>query len=197
MLTFDHIAIACTDLAEGVAWVEARLGVALGQGGRHPRYGTHNRLLRMGDLYLEVIAPEPGAVSDEPRWFGLDQFSGPPRLANWICRTTDMTAAPAMCGPAVEMVRGDLTWQITVPEDGSLPLSGAYPTLLQWGAGVVPPGESLPDSGLRLTRWEVHHPMADVLAGDVPLEDPRVVFLPGAPGFRAGIATPGGTVWLE
>jgi hypothetical protein len=33
MLTLDHIAVACTDLAEGTAWVEDRLGVSLQQGG--------------------------------------------------------------------------------------------------------------------------------------------------------------------
>lgn len=196
MLTLDHIAIACTDLAQGVAWAEDRLGVTLGPGGQHARYGTHNRLLGLGDLYLEVIAPDPSAAPDGPRWFGLDQFTGPPRPANWICRTTDFTAAPAMCGPPVAMTRGALNWQITVPDDGSLPLRGAYPTLLQWGPGITPPADSLPDSGVRLLRWEVQHPMADVLAEDIPIDDPRVVFRPGPPGFRATFATPTGEVTL-
>ena len=59
MLEFDHIAISATCLAEGVAAVEAALGVALSGGGAHPHMATHNRLLGLGDLYLEVIASDP------------------------------------------------------------------------------------------------------------------------------------------
>ena len=55
----DHLVIAAETLAEGVAWVEDRLGIACSGGGAHPAMGTHNRLIRLGDLYLEVIAIEP------------------------------------------------------------------------------------------------------------------------------------------
>ena len=60
MLTLDHIAVACTDLAEGTAWAEERLGVKMQTGGKHARYGTHNTLLGLADgLYFEVIAIDP------------------------------------------------------------------------------------------------------------------------------------------
>ena len=97
-----------------------------------------------------------------------------------------------MTGTPRLMSRGKLHWQITVPDDGSLPLGGAYPTLLQWDAGTTPPADTLPDSGLRLTRWEVRHPTADIVAQDLPLDDPRVVFVTGAPGFSATFTTPDG-----
>ena len=63
-----------------------------GPGGRHARFGTHNRLLGLGpDLYLEVIAPDPDAAPFEgPRWFGLDTPPPVPRLANWIVAVADM-----------------------------------------------------------------------------------------------------------
>ena len=201
MLTLDHIAIACTDLDTAAADLAARLGVPLQPGGRHDRYGTHNRLLGLGDVYLELIALDPAAApTGRPAWFGLDHFTGPARPANWICRTDDLdaviAAAPADPGPVVPLTRGDLHWRITVPDDGSLPLHGAMPTLIQWGEGITPPAARLPDSGCRLRRWQVSHPQADRLRAGLALDDPRVGFVTGAPGFAATLDTPNGPVEL-
>ena len=200
-LTLDHIAIAARTLDEGLAWTESLLGVTLDPGGRHDRYGTHNRLLGLGDIYLEVIAKDPGAQVDRPAWFGLDRFDGSPRPANWICRTDDLeadaAALPADPGPAQDLERGDLRWRITVPEDGSLPMDGAVPTLIQWAEGTRHPAARLPDRGLRLIRWEVLHPDALGLAAALDIDDPRVGYVQGAPGFRAVIDTPRGPVTLE
>lgn len=192
MLKLDHLAVACTDLDAGTAWVEDQLGVPLLPGGRHPRYGTHNRLLGLADgLYLEVITIDPQADPvTGPRWFGLDHFSGPPRLANWICQTDRFAAAPPDVGTPRDMQRDDLHWQITVPDDGSLPMGGAYPTLIQWPAGVHP-SQSLPDSGLCLIRLEVSHPDPD-LPKLVAIDDPRVQFKTGPLGFAASFQTPSG-----
>ena len=111
MLTLDHIAISAATLAEGVAHVEAALGVTLAGGGQHPNMATHNRLLGLGDLYLEVIAVDPAAARPpHPRWFDLDNFSGPPRLTNWVARsddlTTDLNHAPAGTGTPLALSRG-------------------------------------------------------------------------------------------
>ena len=82
-MRLDHLAIACRDLWAGCDWAQAALGVPFGPGGRHARFGTHNRLLGLGpDLYLEVIAPDPDAAPFEgPRWFGLD--TPPPVPRGW------------------------------------------------------------------------------------------------------------------
>lgn len=192
MLILDHIAIAATDLAAGTAWVSERLGVPLQPGGQHAHYATHNTLLGLGDLYLEVIAPDPKASVPRPRWFGLDHVTGDPHPANWICRTDSFDLAPPEAGLPVPLQRGDLSWQITVPDDGSLPFGGAYPTLIQWGADTPHPADLLPDSGCRLIRWEVRHPDAERLAAMTAIRDPRVSFVPGPSGFRAVIDTPQG-----
>ena len=195
MLTLDHIAVACTDLAEGTAWVEDRLGVALQPGGRHARYGTHNTLLGLADgLYLEVIAIDPNATAQAGHsWFGLDQFSGPPRLANWICQTSSFDGIPAATGTPRALTRGDLSWQITVPDDGSLPFGGAYPTLIQWGSGTVHPSDRLPDSGCSLVAFEVSHPQADDVLAMTDLADPRVSLTTAPFAMRATFETPSGT----
>ncbi len=196
MLELDHIAVVCADLAVGADWLSDRLGVPLLAGGVHPRYGTHNRLLGLADgLYLEVIAPDPAANMQGSRWFDLDHAPDVPRWGNWICRADNLGAHAALCGPAVQMSRGDLTWQITVPDDGSLPMQGGFPTLIHWDDMTAHPALKLPDSGCRLTRWEVHHPDAAQLREICVIHDPRVVFIPATqPHFAAHFDTPDGPV---
>ena len=198
MFALDHIAVACTDLAEGTAWVSDLLGVPLQAGGQHARYGTHNTLLGLADgLYLEVIAKDPSATPEAGHaWFGLDDFSGRPRLANWICRTDDLakavTQAPPEVGPPHQLSRGDLRWQITVPDDGSLPFKGAYPTLIEWAAGTVHPATRLTDQGCRLESLTISHPQMAEVATLMPLHDPRVTLKRGSFALVAEIDTPSG-----
>jgi Glyoxalase-like domain len=134
----DHLAVAAGSLAEGVAAVEAALGMTLEGGGQHLAMGTHNRLLGLGDVYLEVIAVDPSLPGPgRPRWFDLDRFLGPPRLTNWIAACDDLAAAladaPDGTGVPMDFARGDLRWQMAVPEDGVLPFGGAHPAPIRQG----------------------------------------------------------------
>ena len=198
-MRLDHLAIAAETLEDGVAWAEDRLGVSFQLGGKHTRYATHNRLLGLADgLYLEVIAVDPDATSDGARWFGLDTFVGPPRLVNWICETKDFDDFMFYGMRKVAMERGDLRWDIGVPFDGSLPMEGGFPTILQWYTDT-PPGCSLAPSGCALSFLTIFHPQADdikhILKGY--LTDPRVRF-EVAPNIwlNADFKTPGGVVKL-
>lgn len=201
MLRLDHLAVSCRTLDDGAAAVEAALGLPLVAGGRHPHMGTHNRLLRLGDLYLEVIAADPDAPAPAwPRWFDLDHFDGPPRLTNWIAACDDLDAAlsdaPEGTGTAVALQRGDLRWRMAVPADGRLPFDGTFPALIQWQGPH--PAPRLPDTGARLTRLLVAHPDASRLrAALAGLTDPRLEIEPGARALRAEIDTPGGGRVLE
>ena len=204
MLAFDHIAMSSVDLAEGVATVEAALGLRLSGGGEHPLMATHNRLMGLGDLYLEVIAPNPAAIRPNwPRWFDLDNFLGQTRLTNWVASSKNLTADLALCpngtGVPMSLQRGDYRWQMAVPADGKLPFDGAFPALIEW-QGTLHPAQALPDSGARLTRLEIAHPKAeDLKAALSPLfHDPRVVILQGpAKAMRATFTTPHGIRVLE
>lgn len=204
MLAFDHIALSACDLAEGVEAVEAALGVRLAGGGEHPLMATHNRLLGLGDLYLEVIAPNPGAPRPTwPRWFDLDNFQGSPRLTNWVVGSKNLSADLALCpegtGVPLALQRGDYRWQMAVPADGKLPFDGCFPALIQRQGALHPTG-ALPESGLRLTRLEIAHPAASSLrAALAPVfQDPRVVVMAGpAKAMRATFTTPHGDRTLE
>lgn len=197
MWRLDHLAVTAGDLASGVAMVEAAFGVTMAPGGAHAAMGTHNRLLGMGDIYLEVIAVDPDAPTPPwPRWFDLDRKAGPPRLANWVVACDDLAAAladgPPGAGKPMALSRGDLAWRMAVPEGGQWPMDGAFPALIEW-QGPLHPAQRLPDSGLRLSRLEVGHPQADRLQALLsPLQDARVAVVTGPAGFRAIFDTPFG-----
>ena len=199
MLALDHIAISAETLEAGADWVEQALGVPLAGGGKHPHMGTHNRLLSLGDLYLEVIAIDPAAPKPgHARWFDLDGFSGPPRLTNWVCRTEDLdaalAAAPRDTGTATDLARGDYRWRFAIPATGRLPFDDCFPALIQW-QGELHPAKSLRDHGVRLTRLEITHPEAAALRSALHgLTDPRVtVSLGPYHSLRATFQTPHGT----
>jgi hypothetical protein len=197
-LRLDHIAVAATTLGEGVTAVENLLGVSLSAGGQHPAMATHNRLLGLGDVYLEVIATDPNAMPPgRPRWFALDRFAGPPRLTNWVLACDDLDAAlagaPPGAGVPMELARGDFRWRMAVPPDGELPMGGAFPALIEW-QGEAHPAARLPDSGLRLARLEVAHPdMADLAPALAGLRDARVVLTEGPAAFTAVLRAPDGS----
>lgn len=198
MLQLDHLAVSAASLDEGAAWVEMALGVPLAGGGKHPHMGTHNRLLGLGDLYLEVIAIDPDAARPgHPRWFGLDGFGGAPRLTNWICRTGDLDAAladaPPGTGTATDLQRGDYRWRFAVPATGKLPFDDCYPALIQW-QGDLHPARTLRDHGIRLTRLDITHPEAPALRAALKgLTDPRVTVERGPyHALRATFDTPAG-----
>ena len=211
--TLDHIVIAATTLEAGVAHLEDRLGVTVPPGGAHPHMGTHNRLMRLGGrTYLEIIAIDPAApLPKRRRWYDLDapalqaRIATRPQLVTWVVRTDDIEAlAPRSTVPLgrIETVsRGDLTWRITVPEDGTMPEGGLFPTVIEWPDGVEP-SERLADLGCRLDTFRVRHAdparfeaaLAAVGAGDMVQVEPAG---PDGPGLVADLETPLGPVTLS
>ncbi|PRZ48792.1 VOC family protein [Tritonibacter scottomollicae] len=198
-MELDHFAVAGDTLEEATAHVEQALGVPLQPGGQHQVFGTHNALLGLeGGLYLEAIAIDPGATPERsPRWFDLDRFSGPPRIGTWICRCDDLDATLVTlaaqevdAGQPVSLTRGDLSWQMAVPETGILPFDNCCPALMQWQGPH--PATRLTQQGCGLRRLIICHPEAEVLRAMLALPDARVVFEAGPADIRAEIDTPHG-----
>ena len=198
----DHLVVTAPSLDEGAAWIERHLGVAPGPGGRHPRMGTHNRVLRLGAAaYLEVIAIDPdGAAPGRPRWFGLDDPAArrAPRLSSWVARTGDLAAAPAdevaALGVVEAMTRGEREWLFTLPPSGRPPLDGVGPAVIEWRRPARSVAVDLPDAGLALARFEIRHPepaRVRALLASLGL-DGAAVLTAGEPGLRAEIDTPSG-----
>lgn len=200
LLRLDHLALAAKTLEAGAALVEDVLGVELATRGEHPQMGTHNKLLSLGpEVYFEVIAINPDAPApDRPRWFNLDNFTGPPRLTNWILATDDLDAAlaalPSGFGEPVDLQRGDFRWTMAIPDDGVLPWDGWAPALIQWH-GPMHPAASLADQGVRLGSLVLQHPQAEEMAAALAPLLPRDTLLfetSATPSLSASFDTPQG-----
>lgn len=201
----DHVTVVARTLEEGADHIRERLGVEMPAGGAHPRMGTHNRLLALGsNRFLELIAIDPNAPAPgRPRWFDLDRFDGAPRLGAWVLGVEDITDALAQAHPdsgvPVEITRGDLTWLISIPEDGSMPMGGAFPTLIQW-PGPRHPAVGMRDLGCRLRALTIEHPDADEILRRVGprIDAARLSVRKGAKTrLRAEIDTPNGLRTLD
>jgi hypothetical protein len=169
-------------------------------GGKHPRMGTHNHLLRLGErVYVEVIAIDPSAPApSRPRWFQLDdaalqaELRVAPRLLTWVVRTTQIAevflASRRPLGAIEPMTRGDLTWLLTFPNDGTLVDGGMFPAVIQWPAGPHP-ANRLPDLGCTLERLEALHPDPASYRRDLASigADRHLEITQAAPGTRAAL----------
>lgn len=171
-LVFDHLAVVAADLEAGADWARERLGVDMDIGGAHPKMGTHNRLTRTGaDNFLEIIAIDPErADPGRVRWYRMDDpavremTKTRPRPLSWVVATDDLDAVLGLArdlgldlGEAVQVSRGDLTWRITVRDDGDLPEGGTLPVFIQWPEGPHP-ASRMPDLGLSISKLVLRHP---------------------------------------
>lgn len=90
LLGIDHLVIAVPDPDAAAADLEAALGIAATGGGRHEQAGTFNRLIFLGDTYLELIGVWDRALaSGHPigaaALAALD--AGTPGLVTWAIAT--------------------------------------------------------------------------------------------------------------
>ncbi len=171
----DHIVIGADSLSQGVAELENKLGVRVPRGGTHSAMSTHNCVMQSGnDTFLEIIAVDPDAPTDpgRTRLFTLDDPSTQvrlkqrPRALCWVVGTADldgvMAASPVNLGEAVRLTRGDLSWRLTVPVDGSLPMDGLIPAFIQWSPGPHP-SAAQQDLAVRLNKVQLSHPNPESL----------------------------------
>jgi Glyoxalase-like domain/56kDa selenium binding protein (SBP56)/Endoribonuclease L-PSP len=90
----DHVLIAVADLAAAGRELEARHGLASIEDGRHAGYGTANRIVPLGDSYLELITvadESEAARSPFGSWVARVQ-SERGRPLGWAVRTHGLDA---------------------------------------------------------------------------------------------------------
>ena len=86
-LELDHVLIAVADLEAAARELEARHGLTSIEGGRHEGFGTANRIVPLGDTYLELIAvvdEAEAAQSPVGRWVAEARRGRP---LGWSVRT--------------------------------------------------------------------------------------------------------------
>jgi len=204
-LELDHLLYATPDVDATVAELQSRFGVPFRGGGRHPGWGTRNRILPLGDrTYLEVIGPdEAQAGTGTPPILGVDRLVEP-RLAWWAVRpflmpltcgefeTVGFVPGEVVTGRRVRDDGSELSWQVTDPRVRLL--DGILPLVIDWEGEAHPGAE---DSGVTLRSLRLEHPDHELLA-------PRFADLglpavhPGpAPALIAIFDAPGGEVTLR
>ena len=93
-LGIDHLVIAVTDPDDATAQLERVLGLAATNGGRHDALGTFNRLVWLGDTYVELIGVFDRALA-ERSWIGaptLRMLAIGGGLATWAIATDALEA---------------------------------------------------------------------------------------------------------
>lgn len=165
----DHILLGCSDLDQGIAFVEQHTGVRPAVGGVHPGRGTRNALLSLGKLhYLEVIAPDPQQhiESAVPSLLNTLRHLAVPKLVEWAVHTNDIQAVAerlrkqgiAFHGPNPGSRKrpdgGMLSWQTLNFDDDH---QGMVPFFIQWGEGTVHPSADAP-AGCQLASFAAAGP---------------------------------------
>ena len=165
----DHFAIGASTLKQGASILKSVLGVEIPKGGKHAAMSTHNCVVQAGgESFLEIIAIDPEApLPGRARWFTLDDASTQTRLAArpralcWVVGTDDLDGvianSPVDLGEVVLFTRGDRSWRLTVPSDGSLPEQGLLPAFIEWSPGPHP-SSGMQDLGITLKTIRLSHP---------------------------------------
>jgi hypothetical protein len=146
-LELDHVLIAVSELADGARVLDERYGLASVEGGRHPEWGTANRIVPIGGAYLELIA-----VVDHERAlgnaFGRWVAAVPPGVLQpmgWAVRTAAIDAIAQRLNLAVgsgSRTRPDgriLQWRTAGVERAAS--DPALPFFIEWGPDTPHPSE--------------------------------------------------------
>jgi len=207
LLKLDHLTVIAPTLIEGVSHVQNCLDLDVPFGTRHDYMGTHNHRLQLGNsVYLEIVALDPeGIEPGRPRWFGLDNqekvrsdWNEGRRLRGWVDNTdaidSVLSTHGAIFGDKVPLPTVNPTFAFTIPKDGSLPLDGVAPSIIDH-RGDPTSMASIPDLGARLRSLTLEHPDStaiEALYRELAIEHPPVIVQAPKVCYRALIETPTG-----
>ena len=167
----DHLIFAAPTLESGMDEIEKLLGIRPIVGGQHKGRGTHNALLAFGNIYFEVIAPDPTQPNvPKPLWMKTDQASQP-QLWTWAAANSDLfelektanenqiSLGKIESGTRTQPNGNILKWQLTEPilenENGIMPF------FLNWGE-TIHPSKTLPQAG-EVLSFKAIHPNPDLI----------------------------------
>jgi hypothetical protein len=145
-MELDHVLMAVADLAAAGRVMEEGHGLASVEGGRHPAWGTANRIVPLGDSYIELIAVVDAVKADESafgRWVG-SAASSTPRPLGWAVRTSHLDKVarrldlPVRAGSRTTPDGAHLRWQSAGLDQAIA--EPALPFFIEWDAQTVHPG---------------------------------------------------------
>lgn len=189
-LEIDHVIVCLPDLEQSVESFESAHGVASVAGGRHRGHGTGNRLVPLGETYIELVAvvdPDEADGSAFGSW--VSDRAGRSGADGLAIRTDDLEGVCARLGiEPVAMSRPDsdgeeLNWRVAGIEHL---VADGLPFFIQWDIS--------PDR--HPGRIEATHPVGEVRLTEVVISGDRerledwtggvegLAVEPGEPGVR-------------
>ena len=137
MLWFDHVIMAVKDLDLAGHRLLETYGLTSVLGGRHTGLGTGNRIVPLGDSYVELMAVvdhDEATDSMLAQWVTAQLVEGD-RLAAWCLRTDDIDSLAGRLGLTAERMTRlrpdgvELAWRLAGLE---VAMSTGLPFFIQW-----------------------------------------------------------------
>jgi hypothetical protein len=205
-IAVDHVLLATQDLTAASRALADQYGLRSCEGGRHPDWGTENRIVPVGDAYLELVAVVDEGVAERCS-FGRWVASARPVVVQpigWAVRTTSIDTIAERHGLIV--IPGSraapsghlLSWRLAGVERAAVePL---LPFFIEWGDETPHPSRALGEGSngsVEIARLELTgdpHRLAQWLGDD----GAPVVVDAGPPGLTMVVlSTPGGDIGID
>jgi len=178
VIELDHVLVAVDDLAAGAQTFEERFRLGSYEGGRHPGWGTANRVVPLAGAYIELVAVVDEAEARRSE-FGSWVLSrrGP---LGWAVRGDIETIAQRLGLAVSEGSRQTadgrtLRWRFAGVERAIA--APCFPFFIEWAPGTTLPGDG---GTARLTRLDLRGD-EQRLANWLGEHDVPIAVTPGAP----------------
>ena len=163
-LDLDHLVLGVADLDDAAATLLDEHGLVALAGGRHPLWGTANRIVPLGSCYLELVAVvDPDVAADSAFGSWVAAMSARQSDWGWAVRTSDIAATAerldldVVPGSRVTPAGLELRWQLAgVPAADT---DRTLPFFIEWGDGTPMPGSAHAD-----------HPAGEVRIGAIEVQ---------------------------
>jgi len=202
VLRLDHVVYAVRDLDEAAVRFRGEYGLDSTEGGRHERWGTANRIVPLGDQYLELVAAVDEPVAAETA-FGRGVLERAARGGGWFTMAAvadDLDAVASRLG--IEVDSGSRTrpdgqtvrWRMAGLDDQRR--EPWMPFFLTWDVpDELHPGRARAGHGVRATglAWVEVGGDAERLRTWLGGDELAIRVSDGEPGIhRVAISTPDG-----
>jgi catechol 2,3-dioxygenase-like lactoylglutathione lyase family enzyme len=149
-MRIDHVVYGAGDLDRAAALVRDSLGLTVVGGGRHAGLGTHNRIVPLGDGYLELLAvADPQEAAGNPFGAQLQRrlAEAGDGLLGWAVEVDDVgSIADRLVLPIMVIERDGLTARITGVAEAMA--SGTLPFFISRDHGIPDPGVGADAGGI-------------------------------------------------
>jgi len=113
LYALDHIIIGVHDLAQAETIFSQKLGLAVSAGGIHPSGGTANRIIVIGDTYLELITVR---TPEEARPGILNRLAKGDGYLNFVLASNDIAADSVTMAQRGVSIIGPTAGQLKSPD---------------------------------------------------------------------------------